>query len=71
MELKKEHLEILNHTLTRAAGGLYCGSSKEMQELVTTGYMISVGKKSFCPDEYFRITIKGRDFFELGENDEP
>ena len=58
-ELPHKHLEILRHTRHRAAGGLYCGDSPEMQSLVRMGYMVSAGKKAFCPDEYFRITSRG------------
>ena len=52
--------EILDHTEHRAAGNLYCGDSDDMQGLVRLGLMVSVGKKSFVPDEYFRITALGR-----------
>ena len=60
MDLNKEHLEILNHTLHRAAGQRYCGNSKEMQELVAAGFMKSIGKAPFCIDEYFTITPTGK-----------
>jgi len=62
MDLNKEQMAILDHTAHRAAGGLYCGDSPDMQKLVANGLMASAGKKSFCPDEYFRMTAKGRDF---------
>ena len=61
MTLSKEQLAILNHTAYRAAGGLYCGDSPDMQGLVAAGLMVSAGKKSFVPDEYFRITGEGRE----------
>jgi len=59
MNFTKEHFEILDHTIHRAAGRLYCGDSPEMRELVAAGYMESVGRVSFCPDEYFKITQAG------------
>jgi len=60
MELSKEQLEILNHTVYRAAHGFFCGDSPDMQKLVKEGLMVSAGRKSFVPDEYFQITSKGR-----------
>jgi hypothetical protein len=60
MKLTREQIAILNHTSTRTAGGLYCGDSSDMQELIKQGLMISAGKKSFVPDEYFRLTAKGK-----------
>jgi hypothetical protein len=59
----------MEHTSSRAAGGLYCGDSKDMQELVKVGFMASAGKKSFVPDEYFKLTNKGR--AALGALSEP
>jgi hypothetical protein len=61
MNIDKEQLAILDHTVNRAAGGLYCGDSPEMRELVSHRLMVSAGRKSFVPDEYFKITDKGRD----------
>ena len=61
MELTKSQKEILEHTVNRAANGNYCGDSDDMQALVVMGLMRSVGKTSFCPDEYFKITPKGRE----------
>ena len=60
MNLTNEQRDILHHTEHRAAGGLYCGGGKDMDELVKEGLMQSAGRKSFVPDEYFRITSKGR-----------
>lgn len=57
--MNNEQLEILRHTMYHAAGGLYCGDSPDMQELVRLGLMQSAGKKSFVPDEYFRLTKAG------------
>lgn len=61
MELNTEQKAILDHTAHRAAGGLFCGGGSDMQELVDLGLMESVGRKSFVPDEYFRMTGKGRE----------
>jgi len=60
-EMNREQLAILDHTAHRAAGGFYCGDSPDMQELVKDGLMVSAGRKSFVPDEYFRMTGKGRE----------
>jgi len=65
MELNKEHIAILDHTLHRAAGNRYCGDSEEMQELCKEGLMKSLGKVAWCPDEYFIITDKGRSVLNL------
>ncbi len=58
-ELTKEQIAILDHTKHRTANGLYCGDSPDMQILVEKGLMYSSGKRSFCPDEYFGITVTG------------
>jgi hypothetical protein len=58
--LSTEQRDILYHTEHRAAGGLYCGGGKDMNALVAAGLMESAGRKSFVPDEYFRITGAGR-----------
>lgn len=58
--LTREQRDILYHTEHRAAGGCYCGGGKEMDTLVAAGFMQSAGRKSFVPDEYFRITSSGR-----------
>jgi hypothetical protein len=60
LKLTKEQLAILKHTSGRAPGGLYCGDSPDMQILVKEGLMESAGHKSFVPDEYFRLTNKGK-----------
>jgi len=52
---------ILDHTIHRASGGMYCGDSPDMQQLVAAGLMRSSGHKFFVPDEYFQITIEGRE----------
>lgn len=59
--MNKEQVEILDHTVSRAANGLYCGDSPDMRELVRLGLMQNAGRKSFVPDPYFRITTKGRE----------
>lgn len=61
MELNREQREILEHTVSRAAGGLYCGDGPDMQALVSAGLMEFAGRKSFVPDPYFRITSAGRE----------
>lgn len=60
MRLTEEQLAILDHTLHRAPRQRYCGDSADMQELVRLGLMVSLGKASWCPDEFFTITAKGR-----------
>jgi hypothetical protein len=55
-----EQWDILYHTQYCAAGGYYCGGGKDMDALVAAGLMESAGRKSFVPDEYFRITGAGR-----------
>lgn len=65
MTLTKEHISIMEHTRDRAAGGFYCGGSKEMRELVAAGMMESAGRKSFVPDEYFKLTRKGREALQV------
>ncbi len=57
--LSAEQVSILDHTVNRAANGMHCGDSPDMQLLVTLGMMSSAGRKSFVPDEYFRITGEG------------
>ncbi len=57
--MNSEQIAILDHTVNRAAGGLYCGGGKDMDALVAAGFMQSAGRKSFVPDEYFRITASG------------
>ena len=60
MNLTNNQRDILDHTAHRAAGGFYCGDSKDMQVLVQLGLMVSAGKKSFVVDEYFKLTFEGR-----------
>ena len=67
--LNREQIAILDHTEHRAARGLYCGGGKEMDALVTAGLMESAGRAAWCPDEYFRITGKGRTALRQAQND--
>ena len=60
MNLNMEQVDILDHTANRAANGLYCGDSADMQALVNDGLMEFAGRKSFVPDGYYRMTSKGR-----------
>ena len=60
MTLTTNQFEILDHTEHRVANKQFCGGSRDMQELVTLGLMVSVGWKSFVPDEFFQITGKGQ-----------
>lgn len=60
-KLNAEQKDILDHTEHRAAGGLYCGGGKDMDELVAAGLMEFAGRKSFVPDPYYRITSAGRE----------
>lgn len=62
MELKPEHIAILDHTFNRASvRHCFCGDSPEMQELVAAGLMQALGYVAWCPDPYFRITNEGCD----------
>ena len=58
--LNVEQVAILNHTFNNEHG-LFCGDSKNMQALVEQGLMESAGRKSFVPDEYFRLTDTGKE----------
>ncbi len=59
----QEHWDILDHTMHHTANGLYCGDSREMQDLVMAGFMTPMGSKSFCPDPYFSVSCIGRAAF--------
>ena len=59
MKLTHEHVEIMRHTVSRAARRTYCGGGKEMTDLVAEGFMRSLGKVAWCDDEYFTITPSG------------
>lgn len=59
-KLNAEQIAILQHTANRAANGLYCGDSLDMQVLVEAGLMEVAGRKPFVTDPYFQLTAKGR-----------
>jgi hypothetical protein len=60
-ELTREQLAILKYVTTRSSRpGEYCGGGEAMDGLVELGLMRSIGKASWCPDEFFRITEAGR-----------
>jgi len=65
VNINKNQIDILEHTQNRASNGFYCGDSEDMQGLIGLGLMESAGRKSFVPDEYFRMTDKGRTFMKL------
>ena len=54
-----EQMSILKHTETNNTG-YFCGDSPDMQRLVELKLMESAGRKSFVPDEYFRLTSNWR-----------
>lgn len=60
-DLTREQWSILDHTINRAARGIFCGDSEDMQALVAAGLMQFAGRVSWVPDPYFRITDAGRD----------
>jgi hypothetical protein len=59
VSLNKNQIEILLHTKLRATDGLFCGGSKDMDDLVEQGLMEFKGKKAFVPDKYYALTIQG------------
>ena len=65
--LTDEQVAILDHTAYRAARGLYCGGSPDMDGLVAAGLMEDAGRKSFVPDPYYRITGAGREALREAE----
>ena len=60
LPLNKRQIDIIYHTMYRAAGGLYCGGGPDMDSLVAAGLMEYAGRKSCVPDPYYRLTSKGR-----------
>ena len=61
-ELTENQIGIMHHTKYRASvPGAYCGDSPDMQVLVRLGLMKSLGKVSWCPDEYFGLTTEGHE----------
>lgn len=71
MELNHEQIEILDHTIHRAAGGLYCGGGKDMDAPVVSGLMECAGRKSFVPDTYYRVTGAGREALKAAKAKTP
>ena len=65
MKLTIEHIEILKHT---EKNGLFCGDSKEMQDLLGLKMMEYAGRKSFVPDPYFRLMNDGKTALEDLDN---
>lgn len=59
MELTKEQIDILDHTVNRATGSRFCGGGTVMDSLVKLGLMRSIGRVSWCPDEFFTVTDMG------------
>jgi len=55
--MNEEQKAIIEHTIKN---GVFCGGSKDMDELCTLGFMEYAGKKSFVPDPYYRVTAAGR-----------
>ena len=56
-DLDNEQIAIIEHTIKN---GLFCGESKEMDDLCDKGLMECVGKKSFVPDKYYKVTNEGK-----------
>jgi hypothetical protein len=65
--LSKEQIEIMYHTVKRAANCHYCGGGKDMEILIFRGFMRSLGFKPFVPDEYFTITPEGMEALRLSQ----
>ena len=59
MVLSNEQIQILKHTMNN---GRYCGSSTSMDDLCDKKFMKYIGRLSFCPDKYYQITKKGKEF---------
>jgi len=58
MELKKTHIEIMKHT---DLNQFYCGDEPELAELCDAGLMKCLGKKSFVPEPYYKLTDVGQE----------
>jgi len=61
MELNKEHIGIMEHTLSNR---VFCGESKEMDELCQAGYMKCLGNKPFVTDKYYCLTRSGSEILD-------
>lgn len=57
MQINKEQKLILEHA---NKNGRYCGGSKDMTILCENGLMEYIGRLSFVPDPYYKITKKGK-----------
>ncbi len=57
MELNVEQISILKHAYKN---GRYCGGSNDMVILCENGLMEYIGRLSFVPDPYYKITAKGK-----------
>lgn len=57
MELNKEQISILQHA---NKNDRYCGGSKDMTILCENKLMEYIGRLSFVPDPYYKITEKGK-----------
>jgi len=57
MDLNKEQIEIIKHTIKN---NVFCGGGKDMDVLCEAGLMEYIGRKSFVPDPYYRVTTAGR-----------
>jgi hypothetical protein len=64
IELTREQLGILDHTLNRAAGRRYCGEGKDMEALCALGLMRPAGRVSWVPEPYYTFTKCGIEFLE-------
>lgn len=67
VKLTKEQLSILDHTVNRAARGMYAGGGSDMEVLTKAGFMVSHGKCGVGPDEYFSITNTGKEYLEFSK----
>lgn len=65
--LTQQQRDILHHTMHNASGGRFCGGGSVMDSLVAAGFMRSLGRVSWCPDEYFGITEDGRKALAVAE----
>lgn len=59
--ITSEEMDVLRHTIRNRR---YCGETPVVRSLVEKGLMTSCGRVSWCPDEYFAVTAKGRETVE-------
>lgn len=57
--LSLEERAILIHTRERDPDGRHCGDSEAIRRLVALRLMKSLGRGSWIPEEYFRLTTAG------------